>query len=627
MTTGFGFERGVPDETLVAYFRARSGGVSLATVAFGAVAPEGRVEEQLPWMWREDAARALEPLVAAIHDSGARACLQLGHGGRQASPRVTRLEPVAPSPVAAGAHVREAPRELATAEVEGLIGRFGRAAAVAAEAGFDALELHAGHGYLVHQFLSPEANRRSDRFGGKTVAERARFAAEVLDRLRAEAPRLAMLVRINGDDLVPGGAGPAEAAEAAAALEAAGADAFVVSAGVYGSVPYTIPLLDDPEASFSAAARHLRERVRVPVVSVGGYTRPGVAEAALRRGDCDAVALGRALLADPDWVEKAAGGRAGDIRPCIATLESCAGMLQHGEPISCAVNPEVGREQRPRPRLATRPGRVVVVGAGPGGLEAAGRAAELGHSVTLLEREERPGGTLLLGARTPPLGHLTRLAGWLERRARGAGVELRMGAPADAAAVTELEPDLVLVATGARSEPPVLDGYDLLPAWTVEELLAGRPSSLATAPPPARPLVFGGGRAALAAALLCAREGADVTLLSREDPGRDTSGLARRALLARLERDGVTRLRGHPVELVEEGVRWAEENGEPRLAPADALVIADRRVPERPRGLEPEGAELVRVGDARSPRGIAAAVAEGREAVEAFTHARADEPQ
>ena len=281
MTTGFGFEEGVPDETLIAYFRARSAAVGMVAVAFGAVVPEGRVEEKLPWMWREDIGERLQPLVAALHDEGTRACLQLGHGGRQVSPVVTGMQPVAPSPVPPPVHVKEPPHELTIDEVEAVVTAFGTAAARAVEAGFDAIELHAGHGYLVHQFLSAASNLRTDAYGGDTITERARFGAEVVARIRREAPGLALVVRLNGDDITPGGMGPADALAAAQVLVAAGADAFVVSAGVYGSVPYTIPLLDDTEAS------HVEDCVLPEARAVGAGADGRRDRAAGRRGGGD----------------------------------------------------------------------------------------------------------------------------------------------------------------------------------------------------------------------------------------------------------------------------------------------------------------------------------------------------
>ena len=229
-----------------------------------------------------------------------------------------------------------------------------------------------------------------------------------------------MVVRINGSDLVPGGLQAADAVVAAQRFTEAGADAFVVSAGVYGSVPWTIPLLDDPEGAFLDLAAEVRRNVAVPVVGVGRITAPETAEAALASGRCDAIGLGRALLADEDWVAKARRGHSEQIRPCIATVEGCAGRLQYGEAISCSVNPGVGRETNPPLERAGVPGSVLVVGGGPAGMEAARRAAQLGHHVHLAERADRLGGALNLAAATPGLGHLARSGRLVRGRTRAA---------------------------------------------------------------------------------------------------------------------------------------------------------------------------------------------------------------
>jgi 2,4-dienoyl-CoA reductase (NADPH2) len=616
MTTGFGFEDGVPDEDAIAYFRARSDGPAAVVVGFGAVAPGGRVEQRIPWMWRPDAAAAMAPLAAAIRGRGAEPGLQLGHGGRQAPRQVTGSQPVAPSPVPPRAHVREAPHALSQEEIAGLVAAYAHAARAAAEAGFSLLEVHAGHGYLIGQFLSPDSNLRRDGYGGADAAARARFGAEVVAAVRAAAPGACVTVRMNGSDHVPGGLTLDDAVAAAPRFAQAGAHGLVVSGGVYGSVPYSIPLLDDPEGIFLGAAARVRAAVAIPVIGVGRIVRPEAAEAALQRGDCDAVALGRALIADPAWVAKAAAGLPEAIRPCIATVQGCAGMLQHGDAISCSVNPEVGRERRPPAPRARRAQRVVVVGGGPAGMEAACRAAELGHRAVLLERREALGGALLAAALTPVLAHLSRLVAWYERRLREAGAEVRLGVEAGGAEVAALDPALAVVATGAASAPPVLDGYEDLPAWTLEDLLGGGPSSLGTAGPPERPVVLGGGQRGLAASLWLAGRGAAVTVVSGARPGADTSGLAARALLARLEGAGGRVVPGRPERLTAAGV-VTREGADERLVPGDAVVIAEPLHPVRPAGLDAGAA--VAVGDARRPRDIASAVAEAREVVEAHT--------
>ncbi len=618
MTTGFGFRDGAPDEDASAYFRARSDGPAAVVVGFGAIAPGGRVEERIPWMWRPDAAEVLAPLAAAIGRGGAVAGLQLGHGGRQASRRLTGVQPVAPSAIAPHAHVREVPHALSGDEISEVVAAYARAARAGARAGFGLLEIHAGHGYLIGQFLSPDSNRRDDDYGGAAAADRARFGMEVIAAVRAAAPEACVTVRMNGSDHVPGGLTVDDAVAIAPLFEAAGAQGLVVSGGVYGSVPYSIPLLDDPEGTFLMAAARVRAAVGVPVIGVGRIVRPEAAEAALRRGDCDAVALGRALIADPDWVAKAAAGRAETIRPCISTVQACAGMLQFGEAISCAVNPEVGRERRPPIASARRAGRVVVVGGGPAGMEAACRAAELGHRVVLIERREALGGAVRLAARTPVLAHLDRLVAWFDRRLVAARVDVRHGIETDGRDLAALEPDLVVVATGALSAPPVLDGYDDLPAWTLEDLLEGAPSSLGTAGPPARPVVLGGGQRGLALALRLAADGAAVTVVEAGRPGADTSGLAAKALLTRLARAGGTLVAGRAERLRADGVVVRTGDGE-RLCPADALVIAEPLHPVGVAGLAGTCSAVARVGDARLPRDIASAIAEAREVVEAHT--------
>ena len=629
MTTGFGFSQGAPEAEALAYYRARSQGTALATVGFSAVAPEGRVENAIAWLWPEGAVEALAPLAEAIVAVGTHPCIQLGHGGRQVSPDVIGEQPVAPSGAQAGAHVRIAPRPLSTGEANDIVVAFGRAAERAADSGFAAVEIHAGHGYLIQQFLAAESNRRTDRFGGATVAERSRFGCEVIGAVRRAAPELAVVVRINGSDLVPGGLQVEDAVVAGRRFAEVGADAFVVSAGVYGSVPWTIPLLDDPEGSFLDLAAEVRRRVDVPVIGVGRITTPESAETALRAGRCDAVGLGRALLADEEWVAKARGGRSERIRPCIATVEGCAGRLQFGEAISCSVNPGVGRETHPPLERAEAPGRVLVVGGGPAGMEAARRAGQLGHEVHLVERADHLGGALRLAAATPGLSHLTRLAGWYEGELERLGVTVSLGT--GISSVADLAPipaDCLVLATGARTAPEVLDGYEHLPAWTLEDLLEGRASSHGTWHLIDPVVVLGGGSRSLATALWCRRGGYRVSLLSSERIGHNTSGLARRAYLSRL---GATAVRGQATRITEAGVEWLDEAGTRSVLTARSVVVAEPLRPTLPVALAPRGGHhdggpktagvlTVRIGDARSPRTIGAAIAEARQVMEALPH-------
>ncbi len=620
MTTGFGFEQGAPNRQLIDYFEARISDVGMAVVAFGAVSPEGRVEQQVPWMWRDDAADRLAPLAAAIDDAGTVPCLQLGHGGRQVSPVVIGEDPVAPSTLKATAHVRRTPRELTTDEAGGVVAAFASAAAKAAEAGFRAVELHAAHGYLIHQFLSAEANRRQDEYGGSTTAARSRFGSKIVAAIKDAAPDVALLVRINGSDLTAAGATVGDARAAASEFEAAGADGLVVSAGVYGSVPYTIPLFDDPEGIFIDLAASVREVVSVPVVAVGRITDPAAAESALNEERCDAVAVGRALLADPEWATKSRHGHTADIRPCIGTVEGCAGMLQHGDPISCSVNPDVGREATARPEPGVLNGSVLVIGGGVAGMEAARTAARLGAGVTLVEKSGELGGALRLAAATPPLRHLAGLAGWYERQLDRLGVEVRLHTEAGPSLVEAAKSDHLIVATGAATEVPVLDGYDLLPVWTLESMLGGEPSSTGSTQLPIRIAVLGNGRRALAMTLWVGDRGREAVAVTGGRAGVDTSGLARRALIDRVAQADTFIDEAAPLRVTPQGLEVLR-NGEVHLLECDGVVIADPTRPERPRWLADSAEEPIVIGDAREPRGIGPAIAEARDAVRALSAA------
>ena len=319
MTTGFGFAEGVPDETFTAYIRARSRAVGMVVVAFGAVAPEGRVEEQLPWMWREDIAGHLRPLVTAVHAEGALACLQLGHGGRQVSPVVTGLTPVAPSPVPPPVHVKEPPHELSAAEIEEIVDAFGRAAARAADAGFDAVELHGAHGYLLDEFLWTRTNLRTDSYGG-SLAARTRFPAEVVAAVRgAVGPDYPIVYRFSQWKASDFGASivgnPVELQELLGPLVDAGVDLFHPS-----TRRHYAPAFPDADPALSLSG-WTKKVTGVPVIAVGSVgletqfrsERPGdvIQPAAVDRlvdqfeaGEFDLAAIGRALLADPTWVNR-----------------------------------------------------------------------------------------------------------------------------------------------------------------------------------------------------------------------------------------------------------------------------------------------------------------------------------
>jgi hypothetical protein len=349
----------------------------------------------------------------------------------------------------------EAPKTIEPAEIREVIEHFARSAANAKSGGFDGIEIHAAHGYLIHEFLSPKSNHRTDEYGG-SLENRMRFGVEVLQAVRdAVGPEVAVGVRLVGDEEQgPSGLTADDAAEIGVRLEELGLVDFLdVSVGISGIG--MVRSLYAPHLLGVYAAAAVKQRVaRTPVFAVHRILTPEEAEGILERGEADAVTVVRALIADESWAEKARTGRSDEIRRCTGNNQGCYGNLTNGMPITCVNNPAVGREDvlgRGTIEPAPEPKRVVVVGGGPAGLEAAWVAAGRGHRVTLLERAPELGGRIRLAQRLPSRGELADFADWRIAECERRGVELCVGIEASADSVLALEPDAVIVATGGRA--------------------------------------------------------------------------------------------------------------------------------------------------------------------------------
>jgi 2,4-dienoyl-CoA reductase-like NADH-dependent reductase (Old Yellow Enzyme family) len=394
-------------------------------------------------------------LTSRVRAHGALAFLQLAHNGGVNQGPWSKLPVWAPSAVA---NSMEAPKVLEKHEIAELVEHFARSAANAAAGGFDGIEIHGAHGYLIHEFLSPRSNRRDDEYGG-SLENRMRFCVEVLQAVRAAVGSdVAVGLRLVGDEesRTPGDGslGPDDAAEIAARLEAAGLVDFLnVSVGISG-IGMVRPLYVPHLCGTYAAARVKQACAGTPVFAVHRILEPHEAEGVLERGEADAVTLVRALIADPEWPGKAMGGRAATIRRCTGVNQGCYGNLTQGLPVTCVTNPAVGREDQLGYGTlvpASRRKRVVVVGGGPAGLEAAWVAAARGHEVVLLEREARLGGKILLAARLPGRDEVAGLATWRAGECERHGVDVRLGIAATPDLVLALDPDAVIVATGGRA--------------------------------------------------------------------------------------------------------------------------------------------------------------------------------
>ncbi len=441
----------------------------------------------------------LARLVATLHEGGARAALQLNHAGRYNSAFLLGgRPPVAPSAVPSRL-TRETPRALTETEIAAVVERFGQAARRVRESGFDAVEVLTGTGYLVSQFLGTGTNRRTDRWGGSLEA-RARFGLEVIRAVRAAVgPDMPVLARTNGDSFTPDGPSREDLVAWARLLADAGVDALSVNVGWHEArVPQVVP--EVPAGAFAWLARAIREATGLPVIAGHRIDDPRVARRLIREGSCDMVAMGRALIADPELPRKAQEGREAEILHCTACGQGCLDNIFRLQGVECLANPVAGHEARRVLRRTADRRRILVVGGGPAGLAAARAAAERGHDVTLREQIGWLGGQLRLAGAAPGRHTFDRLADDLAAAAERAGARLVTGSRVDRALLEVEAPRFVILATGARPADPGLpgEGPAVVQAWDV---LRGR------ARVGRRAVVVGGNAVGVETALYLAEEG------------------------------------------------------------------------------------------------------------------------
>jgi 2,4-dienoyl-CoA reductase-like NADH-dependent reductase (Old Yellow Enzyme family)/thioredoxin reductase len=616
MEVDLGSRDGTVTDRAVAYYaeRARGGAGLLVVEATCVDAAEGLIS---PNELRADADAAipgLRRLARAIQSHGARAALQLQHAGRKASSLITGRQPVAPSVVET--HAGEVPRELSRQEIAALVERYGHAATRVQAAGFDAVEIHAAHGYLLSQFLSPFYNRRQDEYGG-SVENRARLLLAVVAAVRQRlGPAFPVLCRLSAAELeVAGGIRPLagggtleETLEVARLLEAAGVTALDISATVVG-LPRMHPMAW-PEGFLVPSAEAVRRAVSIPV-SVTSRVTPELAEQAIAEGRLDLVRLGRALIADPWLPRKLAEGRREDATPCIFCSVCLDPRLRQPEAV-CAVNPLLGREGEMAVTPAAARRRVVVIGGGPAGMEAARIAASRGHAVRLFEQEERLGGQLLLASKPPEAQRtLEELVRFQARQLEKLGVEVRLGERFTPERLEAERPGAVVLATGSRAVRPALPGADLPCVLTAIDVFRG------TGVPDGEIVVVGAELVGCEVALRLAAAGRRVTLLGRSRDIATHAVLDVRAfLLWELERLGVAaHSRAEVEEIRPAAVVFRDARGQRCTLPAHRVILATGGRPND--DFLPELAARVQavfpIGDCSRPRGIREAIREGFE--------------
>jgi 2,4-dienoyl-CoA reductase-like NADH-dependent reductase (Old Yellow Enzyme family) len=457
-------EGGRIGERLLAFCDAQAAGVGIFVTEGMRAVPTPYMQANRLSAASDDVIPSCRRLAETIHRRGGLIIGQLGAGGRQHLGRAIPVGLEAPSAIACG-HSGGMPHELTIEEIEFIVASFGRAAARLMEAGFDGVEVHGAQGHLTQQFVSPLSNHRTDRYGGSAEARR-QFPRELLSTVRGAIGEGAILgYRLGVSEFTEGGLTIDDSTALAAAFAADGyADYYSLSQGNFGTIEAHLPDRHYGQPAFPELHRRIKSASGQVLVAAGGRVQlPEQAEAMIAAGDADIVTFTRALLADSQWALKAAHPQAEPIRRCIG-CNQCWGTASDGGPIRCSVNPTAGRESTLTPlQPAAVARRIVVIGAGPAGLEAARVAALRGHRVTVFEREMQPGGKLVRAQLAPHHGELQHVLDFLVPACAAHGVELRLGVEATVESIAAEKPDAVIVATGAAIVVPALPGDGSVP--------------------------------------------------------------------------------------------------------------------------------------------------------------------
>ncbi|HEY31880.1 MAG TPA: FAD-dependent oxidoreductase [Dehalococcoidia bacterium] len=542
-----------------------------------------------------------------IHQTGTKVGIQFWHGNvfpaGTGNPQDTRGEPVAPS-------VTNERRELTIPEIETIIYRFAQASANARKAGFDFIEVHGAHGYLTCQFFSPATNRRRDRYGGD-LSGRMRFGTECVAKIRAAVgDDFPIFYRLGAWEDIPDGITTNDSAQFAVELEKAGADVIDVSLGAMTRKGLTSsPGPEHPEGTLVPFAETIKHRVKIPVIAVGRFRTAEAAEAVLAQGNADMIAIGRQLIADPHWPEKVTTGRAEDIVPCIS-CDTCFEPVRVGTSLRCSVNALAGREAELKIEPALKPKRIMVVGGGPGGMEAARVAAQRGHQVTLYERQNELGGQLIPASIPPYKYELAHLKQYLARQLEKSGVQIRLGVEVTPELVEKERPDAFISAIGPISLTPEIPGIEKKKVVTDLDVLSGE------ADVGDRVVIIGGELSGCETADFLSEHGKQVVVV-RRGPEMATGIFpsARQALLNRLEEKGVILMPGirEYLEITQEGLYILNKEGKRQLLDADSIVLATGVTAndQLAKAVQGKVGEVHLVGDCAEPGRILDAIRDG----------------
>lgn len=514
-------EDGTTTEKWIAYHEEKAkGGWGLIITEDVAVDPTGRTYQFLPGLWADYQIESHKRLTERVHAAGAKIFAQIFHGGRQTQQWITGQQVWAPSPIPCPVK-KEMPHEMTTQEVDDMIEKFGDAAYRAKFAGYDGVQIHGGHGYLITEFASSYSNKRIDKYGGNFM-NRMRFPVEIVKNIKAKCgDDFPIDYKISGEEQVEGGTNIEDTKAMAMVLEEAGVTSLNVSVGVYESWYMQVPPSVMGHGWLTKYSSEIKKVVNIPVTTVGRINNPLVAEAIIKSGKADACYMGRASLADPHMPNKAMAGHFEDIIQCIACLQGCSGQIdavpaKHG---GCTLNPRTVMEDEWKIEDAPVKKRVVVIGAGPAGCEAAIVMAQRGHDVTVYDRNDRIGGMYRIAAIPPWKGEIIDFIRWQATQMEKLGVKVVLNTDVTKDMIANMKPDAVVVATGYHQFVPPFPGKDRDFVIASNDVLDGK------ADVQGKIAVIGGGLVGAETANYLATHNDDVTIIEMlpeiagEEPG------------------------------------------------------------------------------------------------------------